>query len=799
MSVTLNVVEAGSRVHQRIPSVKHHDDLLKVPRLPGQRDGLALGSVLDLFPALSNWPDSGSGRQAEYAHGGRQILEWLHRHPGSGWQGRWISSGADEGTSWLDSLIIEDSSRSPSTQHRGLRAGLAGLLLCRIVRPSYQFLTSIKFGSLPTFVRQEFRPDVFDRIEARTLELFGGQRERAHDTVKTISKIVLHTGRDPDQLVGTDLLTYWAWRRHRAKGARAGIPALTMAWAALYGIADLGEHRTLKDALRYGQPSIDELVDAYQIRCRPVRDMFVRYFSERRTGLDYNSLTCLISILVGGFWADIEQHHPGIASLHLAEEVATAWKHRRRTKTTKNGVAQPAKDFHHVMTLVRGFYRDLQDWAHEDPSWAQWNVPNPIHKSDVAGQSKAKQRATAAMHQRTRERVAHLPELIEAAERHKDDQAKLRARAEATTIGDTFRHSGNHYRKQTSRQGLRLLVEDMETGDLIDVGKAEADAFWAWAIIETLRHTGIRIEELLEVTHLALVSYRLPDTGETVPMLQIVPSKSNEERLLLVSPELASVLATIISRLRAENNGSVPLTARYDPHERIIGPPLPHLFQHRYKITSEVFSSNTVQVLLTKTLARTGLTDAAGQPLRYTPHDFRRVFVTEAVAGGLPVHIAAKILGHANINTTQAYLAVFDENLIRSYRAFLDNRRSQRPAAEYREPTDDEWREFQQHFQLRKLEIGECGRPYGTPCKHEHVCLRCPSLRLDPAARPRLAAIIANLQERIMEAKTNGWLGEVQGLELSLNAAINKIVSLDRRLQQPQPGLVNLGIPLIRP
>jgi len=44
----------------------------------------------------------------------------------------------------------------------------------------------------------------------------------------------------------------------------------------------------------------------------------------------------------------------------------------------------------------------------------------------------------------------------------------------------------------------------------------------------------VRIEEMLEITHLALVSYRLPKTGEVVPMLQIVPSKTNEERLLLI-------------------------------------------------------------------------------------------------------------------------------------------------------------------------------------------------------------------------------------------------------------------------
>lgn len=77
--------------------------------------------------------------------------------------------------------------------------------------------------------------------------------------------------------------------------------------------------------------------------------------------------------------------------------------------------------------------------------------------------------------------------------------------------------------------------------------------------------------------------------------------------------------------------------------------------------------------------------------------------------------------GHHNLATTHAYLAVFQAELIQSYRAYLDTRRADRPAAEYREPTEDEWTEFQKHFELRKVELGTCGRPYGTQCAHEHA------------------------------------------------------------------------------
>jgi hypothetical protein len=48
-----------------------------------------------------------------------------------------------------------------------------------------------------------------------------------------------------------------------------------------------------------------------------------------------------------------------------------------------------------------------------------------------------------------------------------------------------------------------------------------------------------------------------------VPLLQIAPSKTDAERLLVVSPDLADVLAAIITRL-AGPAGKIPLTARYD-------------------------------------------------------------------------------------------------------------------------------------------------------------------------------------------------------------------------------------------
>ncbi|MFJ8763164.1 tyrosine-type recombinase/integrase [Streptomyces cyaneofuscatus] len=109
--------------------------------------------------------------------------------------------------------------------------------------------------------------------------------------------------------------------------------------------------------------------------------------------------------------------------------------------------------------------------------------------------------------------------------------------------------------------------------------------------------------------------------------------------------------------------------------------------------------------------------------LRFTPHDFRRIFITELVNSGLPIHIGAALLGHLNVQTTRGYVAVFDEDVVRHYQAHIHQRRQDRPAGEYRDTTKQEWDEFEEHFDHRKVELGACGRPYGTPCQHEHACL----------------------------------------------------------------------------
>lgn len=780
----------------------------RAARPAGPWDTAPLADVLKALPTCCWWPtDRRQGPRM--AAGGHRLLEWLGQLPGSDWQGRWEHAETMLGPKWLtwSAAIPEPAALSGDSHHVSLTRGLACLLRMRIVRPSYAFLT--RYGPTTTFavVRASVSPELFTRA-ADAAQARGGHSEDAiKKALNILTAIVIHTGGSLNEVTTSDLVAFQSATAPSRARARDGSHT---AWQMMVDLGVFPSHSTLRAALQTGPQTTAELVGRHGIADEQIRELLIRYLDERRPALDYSTFRGLVARLAGAFWADIERHHPGIDTLNLPRTVADAWKERLRFP--QGGGSRPTRQRQiDVLITVRAFYLDIAEWALSDPSWALWALPSPVRKSDTAEVVKQRRETTARMHQRTRERLPQLPRLVDTAESWKNDQATLLHTASYAEPGAVFEHAGTRYQRvglegrpaASNHRPSHVIVKDTATDIRIDVTITEDEAFWAWAVIQTLRHTGIRIEELLELTHFALVSHRLHDTGELVPLLQIVPSKTAEERLLLVTPELASVLAAVISRVRTPD-GTIPLVSRYDNHERVTGAPLPHLFQHRDGFMhrngwrNDVLGTKTVRDLLTRAIARTGLTDVSGQSLRYTPHDFRRMFATEAVTGGLPVHIAAKILGHANINTTQAYTAVFQDQLIRTYRAFVDERRALRPREEYRDPTDAEWAEFQQHFHLRKLELGDCGRPYGTPCVHEHACVRCPMLRVDPRQRARLQQIIKNLNERIDEARANCWQGEIEGLKISLVAAQRKLVSLDRLARNTsEPAL--LGMPPVPP
>ena len=205
-----------------------------------------------------------------------------------------------------------------------------------------------------------------------------------------------------------------------------------------------------------------------------------------------------------------------------------------------------------------------------------------------------------------------LPAFVAAANDQKRRTALFLERAEACQDGEEFEVDGCTFVRDSPpvssphnervRVWARVVGEHLdrfgsEAGQRIDVTAVEEEGFWCWAVVETLRHTGIRIEELLELTQLSLRHYTAATTKTLVPLLHIVPSKTDTERLIPMSPELVPILLAVQRRAKAGND-HVPLSMRYDMHEKAHGEPLPHLFARRVGTRQEVLSPFFVQSIL---------------------------------------------------------------------------------------------------------------------------------------------------------------------------------------------------------
>lgn len=318
---------------------------------------------------------------------------------------------------------------------------------------------------------------------------------------------------------------------------------------------------------------------------------------------------------------------------------------------------------------MRAFYLDIAYWVTEDPArWASWAVPCPISDAEVH-RGKERKHRKARMDARTRERLPVLPVLVRTASQRRIGAAQLLQAARDTQAGALVPGTDDTLRRAVAPNaiGRHVWAEHVDTGKRRNLSYEEDEAFWAFATIEVLRLTGIRCEELLELSHHSITEYRLPTTGELVPLLQIAPSKTDTERLLLVSPELADVLSAVVSRLR-QPNGAIPLVASYDVREKLWNPPMPLLFQRCIGNENRAYTPTAIRKLLIRALAATGLTDPTGDPLTYSPHDFRRMFVTDAIMDGLPPHIAQVICGHKTIDTTLSYKAVYPAEAIEAHR-----------------------------------------------------------------------------------------------------------------------------------
>jgi hypothetical protein len=483
-----------------------------------------LARVLSAPFALDN-----SGSQQTRRLGVLAVLGWLQTVPGASWQQRWQASGAEDQLDWRDTVSAAAAGRARPETVSGTRLphlspGLMVLICADVIRPSLGWL--LRFAPARKGLATEMARTRDNAAFAALAELCTQAQAGLQTGQQALSRIAVilaaKGGTVADIAVGdcVELLRVTDGMRANTE-AHAHSPLFYQLLRA-HGVWGQQAPAAIEVFSGRGRPGCEQLIDRYRIACRPVRDVLVDYLRERQIALDYSSLRHLAYLLGKLFWADLEVHHPGIDSLKLPRDIAAAWKQRvmTRTRTTTGPTGEQAQltvprlDGRSVLSAVRAFYLDIAEWADDDPArWGPWAVRCPVNASDVS-HKKDRSRRKARMDQRTRERLPVLPALVSWVATERDRHAQLLAAAETTEPGELFTTEGATLRRavmSTETTG-RVWAEDPGTSKRRDLTFEEHRGFWTWAMVEVLRHTGIRIEELTELSHHSLIQYRLPET-----------------------------------------------------------------------------------------------------------------------------------------------------------------------------------------------------------------------------------------------------------------------------------------------
>lgn len=152
------------------------------------------------------------------------------------------------------------------------------------------------------------------------------------------------------------------------------------------------------------------------------------------------------------------------------------------------------------------------------------------------------------------------------------------------------------------------------------------------AIMETLYSSGIRLNELIQLT--------VHDVDLKEKVLYIRKGKGNRQRVVPIGSNGAKYIKEYLTAIR-------PRYAKRNPKER------------RIFLTDEgkPVTGNTIRSALFQYKKSAGIKKSA------SPHSFRRTCATHLLQQGADIRYVQKLLGHKNIRTTQIYTRVYPVDL----------------------------------------------------------------------------------------------------------------------------------------
>ena len=401
-----------------------------------------------------------------------RFLDWLEAQPGLTWQERWDASGIDDGERadprWKDVPVrwLKETGRTAVNGTHidtALGSGLLVLACGDVVRPSVSWLlTARTISGIADEMARVRDPDGFAALHAASRDGVVS-RITTRGALNRIAVILAAKGGGVRDITVGDCVELLELAYQYGERGTGGEGPYFYQLLHSIGVFPAGAPPTVRmfSTAHHGQGSPEQLIDRYDLACRPVRDLLADYLRERRPALAYTSFSRLASHLGLLFWKDLEEHHPGISSLDLAPDVAVAWKQRIRTRPAcgEDGTAgrKSRSDAATVLHSVRAFYLDIAQWAAEDPArWGKWAVRCPIRPADIPG-GKERGARKSRMDQRTRERLPAVTAMAEVLGKARADAAELLAAAREAGPAGEFTAAGQALRRVFPRRASQLV------------------------------------------------------------------------------------------------------------------------------------------------------------------------------------------------------------------------------------------------------------------------------------------------------------------------------------------------------
>lgn len=180
---------------------------------------------------------------------------------------------------------------------------------------------------------------------------------------------------------------------------------------------------------------------------------------------------------------------------------------------------------------------------------------------------------------------------------------------------------------------------------------------------------------------------------------------------------------------------------------------------------------STIRSSLRALSRRAAAKNHEGLPLDVSPHDCRRLFASEHLNNGTPLHVVQALLGHERLDTVMIYAKLYPRTLVEEYRRHVRGvYQAMHGPESLRAPTAEEWTRLSESCDLRDMGTHLCALPAGEYCPKGLVCLGCVHAQPKKSALPLFEKMHASHARELKRAEARGEpLGQLASRRLELH------------------------------